>query len=137
MNKIFIDANILLRFLTNDVPAQANVFRKLVLASRNEKVRLVTNEIVIAEIIWTLKSYYKFAKKDIKEIVSPVVASDDMVIQNRSIILNALEDFVELNVDFNDAYIYSWMQENGIKKIATFNEKHFKRFRNIEYSLSV
>lgn len=131
MNKVLIDSNVFLRFLTNDIPNQAQKFKRLVLLRRKNEIELVTNVIVIAEIIWTLQSYYKFGKKDIKNVVVTLVASDDIQIENRSIILNALEDFVEMNVDFNDAYIYSWMQENGIEKIATFNERYFDRFGNI------
>lgn len=132
MNKVFVDANVFLRFLTNDIPEQASLFRELVIKCRNGEMELCTNEIVIAEIVWTLKSFYNYDKRGIKEIVSPIVASGDLRFDKRTIILNALADMVDLNVDYNDAYIHCWMQENEIDKIASFNEKHFKRFKGIE-----
>lgn len=131
MNRVFVDANIILRFLTNDIPEQANKFRELLLSRRKGELELFTNEIVFAEIVWTLKSFYGMGSREIKEIVSPIVASDDLQIAHRAMLLNALQDFVEHNVDFNDAYIHAWMEEHDINIIATFNDRHFKRFRDI------
>ena len=42
-------------------------------------------------------------------------------ISERDIILQALEDFNSLNIDYVDTYIASWMKMNQIEKIATHN----------------
>ena len=82
---------------------------------------------VIAEVVWTLKSFYGYTKKRIDKLVSNVVASRIFEIEERDILLQALENFHFFNVDFIDAYIAAWMQERGIKGIYTLNEKHFRR----------
>jgi len=76
---------------------------------------------------WTLQSYYKYPKDKIDEIVSTIVASTVFEIEEREILLQALEDFHFLNIDFVDAYIASWLQEKNLDSIFTLNKKDFKR----------
>ncbi len=132
MNKFFVDTNVLLRFLTNDVPEQADQARELFLRARQGELVLVLNALVIAEIVWTLQSFYKYPKEQIDAIVSAIVAADFFEIEERDILLQALDDFHHLNIDFVDAYIGAWMQERGIAGIYTLNEKHFRRLGGIE-----
>ena len=82
---------------------------------------------IFAEIVWTLQSFYKYPKDKIDEIVSAIIASETFEIEERDILLQALEDFHSLNIDFVDAYIASWMQKNQLDKIVTLNKKDFKR----------
>ena len=131
MDKVFVDTNIILRYLTNDIPEQAIVFEKLIKKSNRGEIRLVANSLVFAEIVWTLQSFYKYPKDKIDEIVSAIVASEAFEIEEKDILLQALEDFHSLNIDFIDAYIGSWMQKRQLKKIVTLTKKDFKRIPGI------
>lgn len=57
--RIFVDTNIFLRYLTNDVPEKADAVEELLRRAGAGQVRLVTNSLVIAEIVWTLTSFYQ------------------------------------------------------------------------------
>jgi len=127
MNKVFVDTNLFLRYLTNDLPEQAAHLENLIERSNRGELRLVANSMVFAEIVWTLQSFYQYPKDKIDEIVSAIVASEAFEIEERDILLQALEDFHSLNIDFVDAYIASWMQKRRLDKIATLNKKDFKR----------
>ena len=70
-------------------------------------------------------------KKKIDEIISSFVASELFEINERDILLQALEDFHTLNIDFIDAFIGTWMLENKVDNIATWNIKDFKRIPGI------
>ncbi|MFO7891697.1 MAG: PIN domain-containing protein [bacterium] len=131
MNRCFVDTNLFLRFLTNDIPEQAVILEKLIEQSRKGKVHLVINTVVIAEIVWTLQSFYKYSKEKIDEIVSSIVACKAFEIQERNILLQALEDFHTLNIDFVDAYVGNWMKENKIFTIYTLNKKDFQRISGL------
>ncbi len=131
MNKAFIDSNLLLRFLINDIPEQAVVLESLFQKARDKKVELVCNSMVVAEIVWTLESFYGFAKDKIQDVVSALVYLDLIHFDERQILLQALDDYVHLNIDFIDAYIAAWMEEQDIKNIYTFNKKHFKRIPTV------
>jgi predicted nucleic acid-binding protein len=39
-----------------------------------------------------------------------------------------MKGYVDLNVDFIDAYNVAWMLSQGITDVHTFDRKHFKRF---------
>ena len=131
MNRYFVDTNLFLRYLTNDIPEQAKLLEKLIKKSRQGKIKLIINSMVIAEIVWTLQSYYKYPKKKIDEIVSSIVGSWAFEIEEREILLQALEDFHFLNIDFINAYIGSWIKEHKIEKIYTLNKKDFKRIPDL------
>jgi predicted nucleic-acid-binding protein len=131
MNKYFLDTNLFLRYLTNDNPIQAEHLEKLIKRALKGEIYLVSNTLVFTEIIWTLQSYYKYSKKSIDEVVSSIVASRALEIPEKDIILQTLEDFYSLNIDFIDAYIDAWMNENQIKDIYTLNVKDFKRIPDI------
>ncbi len=127
MNKVFVDTNLFLRYLTNDLPEQATLLENLIERSNRGEIQLVENSIVFAEIVWTLQSFYKYPKDRIDEIVSAIVASKAFEIEERDILLQALEDFHSLNIDFIDAYIASWMGKRKLYKITTLNKRDFKR----------
>lgn len=131
MNKNFVDTNLFLRYITNDIPKQAAMLETLINQSLSGEIVLIANSLVIAEIVWTLQSFYKYPKNKIDEIVSTIVASKAFEFEERDILLQALDDFHYLNIDFIDAYIGSWMNEYKIKNIYTFNVRDFKRIRGI------
>jgi len=131
MNKYFVDTNIFLRYLTNDIPEQAKLLENLIRQALDGEIQLVVNSMVFAEIVWTLQSFYKYPKEDIDKIVSGLIASRAFEIDEREILLQALDDFNSFNIDFIDAYIGTWMKEHCISHIFTFNKKDFKRIPEI------
>ena len=135
MNKVFVDTNLFLRYLTNDLPDQATLLEKLIERANRGEIQLVVNSIVFAEIVWTLQSFYKYPKDKIDEIVSSIVASEVFEIEERDILLQALEDFHFFNIDFIDAYIASWMGKRKVYKIATLNKKDFKRIPGLSVEM--
>ncbi len=132
MNKVFVDTNLFLRYLTNDIPEKAVLLETLLKKAESGQIILVINSLVIAEIVWTLQSFYKFSKKKIDETVSSIAASDLFEIAERDILLQTLEDFHTLNIDFIDAYIGNWMKNQNIHQICTLNQKDFHRMTGIE-----
>ncbi len=53
---IYADTNLFLRYLTNDVPEQADAVDAVLRRAATGEVSLVTNSLVLAEIVWTLES---------------------------------------------------------------------------------
>lgn len=129
---IFVDTNLFLRYLTNDVPAQADVVEKLLRQAEQNKIQLVTNSMVVAEIIWTLESYYEVERQDIQNKILAILNTAGLGIPESNLILKAIIWYAEKNVDFIDAYNAAWMEQEGIEKIYTLDQKHFARFDNVE-----
>jgi len=128
----FLDTNLFLRFLTNDLPVQADAVEKLLRQAEQNKIQLVTNSMVIAEIVWTLESYYESEREDIQNKILAILNTSGLQIPESDLILKAIIWYAEKNVDFIDAYNAAWMEQEGMKKIYTFDQKHFARFDDME-----
>ena len=123
----FVDTNLFLRYLTNDNPEQADAFVKILLLASAEKASLVTNSMVIAEIIWTMESYYKVPKIDIQQKILAILNTPRLKVIDEEIILQAILWYADKNTDYIDAYNAAWMLQKGIKPLYTFDRKHFTR----------
>ncbi|MBU2603172.1 MAG: PIN domain-containing protein [Actinobacteria bacterium] len=128
---LFVDTNVFLRFLTNDVPEQADAAEALFRRAAAGEVGLVTNTIVVAEIVWVLESYYRLTRPDVMERALAVAHMDGLALPESDIITEALLEYAESNVDFIDAYNAGWIRHRGLRRIATFDQKHYSRFEGL------
>ncbi|MFN3490650.1 MAG: PIN domain-containing protein [Anaerolineales bacterium] len=127
----FADTNLFLRYLTNDVPTQADAVESLLQQASKGKVNLVTTSMVIAEIVWTLESYYELEKKEIQTMILSILNTGGLEVIDSDLILQAVVLYADKNVDFIDAFNAAWMIKNDVDKIYTFDQKHFNRFERI------
>jgi uncharacterized protein len=125
---VFVDTNLFLRYLTNDVPAQADAVESLLKRAANGELLLTTSSLVIAEIVWTLESFYRLPKKDISGKVLAILNTHGLNVEASDLLLQAAVWYAEKNVDFIDAFNSAWMMQQGISRVATFDLKHFNRF---------
>lgn len=128
---VFADTNLFLRYLTNDIPAQADLVESLLHRAVRGEIHLVTTSLVIAEIIWTLESYYELDKKEIQTMVLAILNTDGLNVIDSELILQAIAHYADKNVDFIDAFNAAWMIKNDVSKVYTFDQKHFHRFEGI------
>jgi len=129
--RIFADTNLFLRLLTNDVPEQVDAFVDLLKKAADGEFQFVINPLVIAEIVWTLESYYQQPKSRIQAQILAILNTPGLDVADSDLVLQAIHGYVEKNVDFIDAFNAAWMQQQGIVSVCTFDEKHFKRFEGI------
>lgn len=135
VERLFADTRLFLRYLTNDVPAQADAFERLLSKAAAGKCLLVTNALVLAEIVWTLESYYRLSKSDIRSKVLAILNTPGLEIAESALLLQATLWYAEKNVDFIDAYNAAWMLDHDISKASTFDKKHYARFEGITVSI--
>jgi uncharacterized protein len=133
--RVFVDTNLFLRYLTNDLPEQATAFERLLLRAAKGEASLVTNSLVIAEMVWTLASFYKLTKEDIQAKVVAILNTAGLEVIEQGLVLQAINGYVEKNVDFIDAYNAAWMTEHGIEVACSADTRHFKRFEGITVKL--
>jgi predicted nucleic acid-binding protein len=104
-----IDANFILRFLTNDIPKQADRCTGLLkrIESGSEEVWLP--DLVLADIVWTLEKFYKQPKQRIQELLIPILELKGLRHNNKKISKLAFQLYVEKNIDWTDAFIAAQM----------------------------
>jgi predicted nucleic-acid-binding protein len=105
MKKVFFDTNFLLRFYLDDVPTQATKAKQMVQAAKEGSLLLVTDLIVICEMVWVMDSFYGLDKAEISEKMTNLYQTPGIVIINSEILLDVLDIYVNRNIDFTDATI--------------------------------
>ncbi len=131
-DRAFADTNLFLRYLTNDIPDQADAVERLLRAAGNGRVLLVTNGMVIAEIVWVLYSYYKLGREETRQKALAILNTPGLEVVERELVLQAITWWAEQNVDFIDAYNAAWLLAHGMTTAYTFDHVHFSRFSGVK-----
>jgi predicted nucleic acid-binding protein len=120
----FIDANIVLRALTQSEPAQAPAARSLLLRVEAGEEKVTTSPLVLFEVIFTLHSprSYKLPKERVVALVSPVIELRGLQIPNKQLWLDAFAVWLEHPIDFTDAYNVAHMRSAGISEIYAWDK---------------
>lgn len=128
---VFVDTNVFLRFFVRDVESFYQKAKELFEKAEKGTVKLETNDLVIAEIVWVLESYYDFTKTEIKDIIDTILETKNLKVSNNARVKEATSMYELKNIDFIDAYNIAYLKAKDLKKIATFDSKHFKNIEGI------
>lgn len=112
-----VDADVIIRFLTNDDPQKASRFEKY-LQTGNE-VNLL--DVTFAEIFWTLISFYKFKKEKVIFVLESLV-NLSKIKANKELLLKTISVLKESKISFIDAYLCSWTQLKDDGKILSYDK---------------
>ncbi len=129
--RVFADTNLFLRYLTNDIPAQADAVEQLLNLASDGKIIMVINSLVIAEIVWTLESYYGLARDSTKDKILAILNTPGIEAAEGDLLLQAIFWYADKNVDFVDAFNAAWALAEGLATTHTFDRKHFSRIEGI------
>jgi predicted nucleic-acid-binding protein len=131
MKKVFFDTNFLLRFYLDDIPAQALKAKKMVQVAKKGDLLLVTNLVVICEMVWVMDSFYDLEKEVIAKKITNLYRTPGITVCNGDILPDALLIYVTNNIDFTDAVVASSAAKNHIEYLASFDKKHMKRLTDM------
>jgi predicted nucleic acid-binding protein len=134
VSPVFVDANVFLRYLTNDVPDQADAVEVFLDRAASGELQLVTSVLVVVEVVWTLGSFYKRTKDQVRDAVLAICHTPGLEVEDADGLVQAAEWHADLNVDFADAHHAAWMGARGLTAVRTFNVKHFRRFDGLDVS---
>lgn len=112
--KVFIDTNVFLRFLLADHKTQSPLAKKLFINAKKGKISLITHSLVIAEIIFTLDSFFGLSKEEIIEKINIILLFNELEIIEKNILFQSITFYKQKNIDFIDAFIASYTFKNKI-----------------------
>lgn len=130
VKRAFVDANVILRYLTKDPPALAEAAFKTFSAAQQGLVVLVLAPITIAEVVWVLESFYGYAKAQIAGTVSHFLRSDGLEVMDQDLLIQALDFYQEKNIDFADAVLAGVALSRNLNLVYSF-DKHLARIPGI------
>ena len=122
MTSYLLDANPILRFLLNDIPAQATQTETLLQQAGRLEVSVTIPTIVLTEIVFTLTKTYRWPKDQVVNALLTLATSPSLDIQNRPLIIEALNIFKNHPLGFTDSLLLAESKDTG-KIIFTFDKK--------------
>lgn len=125
-----IDANVILRFLTNDDPVKADACAKLLEKVERNEYRVWLPDLVLADIIWTLERFYRTSKAEIAELLAPLVSLRGMYCADKESIHRALNIYTRHNIDWTDAFVAAQIVSQGAETIYSY-DRDFDRIEEI------
>jgi predicted nucleic acid-binding protein len=131
MENKFVDTNIFLRYLTKDDPSKYERCRTMFKKTLEGEIAISTSGMVIAELIWTLLSYYKVPKAEVIEKVSVILGTENLFIPEKDVLADALVLYARKNIDFIDAYNAVFMKYHGLRQIYSYDED-FEMIEDVE-----
>ena len=131
MKETFVDTNVFIRYLTNDHCEKADRVEKLLSSAAKGEVRLITTEVVIAEVVWVLESSYDMKNHEIAPMIKAILDTPGIEVINGGIVRRALYIYQSQNIDFIDGYIAAVMEKRKITDIYSFDKKHLGRIKTI------
>ena len=123
MRKIFIDTNVILRYLLGESDSLAV---EKILKGKNT---LIIPDIVIAEVVWTLGRFYKWDKTKIIEFLLVLLKGQNIEF-NENLVFSSFNTFLKHSVKYTDAYISELMKESKVKNIYSFDHD-FDKIREV------
>lgn len=114
------DANVLLRFLTDEPPELAARAAKLLEGAQRGELSLKVHSVVVAETVWVLQSFYGYSKQEISAALVPLLVDHGLKVEGSRTVTGALESMAEENVDFVDALLAQTARSRG-EGVASFD----------------
>lgn len=117
MKTCFVDTNLFVRYLTNDDTEKADRVEALLGEASEGKVRLVTADLVLVELIWVLESSYDMKTGEITPMIRAILATPGLDVINGTLVARALDHYEGKNVDIVDGYIAALMEKLNITSV--------------------
>lgn len=119
---IALDTNILIRYLTQDDPIQSPRANAII-AKLSEASPAFISLVTMAETVWVLERSYGVAGPELANIVTGLLQSRALVIENEREVFIAAEALRSARADFSDALIGALGDRAGCSTTLTFDRK--------------
>jgi predicted nucleic acid-binding protein len=126
----FLDTNILLRFFTGDDSQKAQQALNLFMRIERGEEKVITSSSVIFETVYTLQSFYKLARGEIKDKLLPIISMRGVHLPDKSVYYRAFDLYVTKNISFADAYNAAFMISEEIFNIYSW-DRDFDKIEGI------
>ncbi len=116
-----LDTNVLVRYLTQDDPAQARKANALIGGVVGKGERLHLDLAVVCEVVWVLRGAYDLKKETVAGAIEKVLDAAQFSIEDRDLLREALEAYRTSQGDFADYVLGLRNRKAGCSATATFD----------------
>jgi predicted nucleic acid-binding protein len=116
----FVDTNIIVRHLTGDPPDLASRATRFLAAAGAHELMLA--DLVLAEVVYVLESFYKVPQERVAEYARAIVAFPAIRADDPAMLLRTIEIYEKDRLDFADAYLVAAAERTGVGVVASFDK---------------
>ena len=126
MKDFLLDANVLLRFLTQDDPKQGAAAVALFERSERREIILHLDGLVVSETVCVLMKLYGKSRIEVVNVLQSIIQNAGIETLDAEVVTDALHRFALFNVDFPDAWLAARSAQMG-HAVASF-DRDFDKF---------
>lgn len=131
----FLDANVILRYLTRDDETKAQACYQLFQRVKRGQEEVFTCEAIIAEVVYVLSSSrapYKLGHEEIRARLLPILSLRSLKFPQKRVYLRALDIYASAPfLDFEDALAVAHMERRGVTEILSY-DRDFDRVGDMQ-----
>lgn len=127
----YLDTNVILRLIIKDNLEQVTIIKKLLEQAASKKIKLTTSIISVFETEWVLRSFYKFEKKDILEVIQKLLSISEINFEHTEILDLAIQNMLNNSLGFEDNYHLAYSLFNNLE-FFSFDTKANKIFNQLK-----
>ena len=128
---IFLDTNIILRFILKDHPAYSPKAKAIIEKVDKGEAKVYISWPTILEVVFVLQNSIKLPKKEITKKLLPIFHSENVNLEQKSLLDTIFAYYVDKNISLTDAYNAALMQKKKVKQIYSF-DSDFDKFSQIK-----
>lgn len=128
----FVDTNIFLRFLLQDIQDQYLEAKEIFKKGAKNKSDLITSTVVIFEVFWVLNSFYDYNRLQLIQVMKAILSMTFVKLDERILLQESLKLYHETNLSLGDCYNLIYANNSKAKDFKTFDKKLIKKFNEIK-----
>ena len=119
---IALDTNVLVRFLVQDDPLQAQLATDIVEQLTDDAPGFLSREVLI-ELVWVLERASRFGRAEIAIAIGDLISATELEIEGADAVAPALELYRNDGFGFADLMIAAAARRVGAVELVTFDKK--------------
>ena len=116
-----LDTNILVRYLTQDDPEQAEQATREIETGAAQGESFFITSIVMCELDWVLETAYGYSRDDIASVLGQILQTRQFVFENKDLMRLTFMDYQQDKADFSDYLIGRTGNHSGCTETLTFD----------------
>lgn len=117
---IGLDTNVLVRYIAQDDSEQSPRAAALIESLSSEAPGYVTT-VSVVELVWVMQSCYDLTREGIAEVLSQLLRTREIVVENAEVVWRAIRVFGASGADFADCLIERSAANAGCIEVFTFD----------------
>ncbi len=120
---IGLDTNVLVRYIVQDDPEQAQAATQLIEGRCTTQSQGYVSVPVLIELVWVLSGHYNYSKPVVVSVVRQVLRTAEFTVEDHDLINIAVYQFEAGNADFADYVIARRNYAHGCETTYTFDRE--------------